>query len=75
LLSDFDIVDQSETSIALSSGDVMIVGELYNAKAKYELHCYVRDLHSGYRFNSIEKLPDKIRKLRIFVHNHSVCRF
>jgi hypothetical protein len=53
----------------------MIVGELYNAKAKYELHCYVRDLHSGYRFNSIEKLPDKIRKLRIFVHNHSVCRF
>jgi hypothetical protein len=72
---EFETIEETATTLAFSSGDVIVVADLYNDKAKYELKCYVGKQQTEYRFNDISKLPEKLKKLQLFIRNHSMCRF
>jgi hypothetical protein len=75
LYPSFDIVTHEELMLALSYGDVLIVAELHNSNAKYNLKCYIGKLQTVYTFNHLNKLKDKTIKMDRFILKHSCCIF
>lgn len=62
-------------TLALERGDVIIVAELYNDKAKFDLKCFIGNSQTSYRFDQINKLSQKLPKLLTFIKKHSTVRF
>lgn len=72
---EFETIEETATTLAFACADVIVVAEMWNDKAKYEIKGYVGKQQTEYRFNDLDKLPTKIRKLWTFIRNHSMCRF